>query len=51
MSAIRGIQLRIMDGYEGTREIKADPVLRSTPTFAITSYALGGKNKRRRRRL
>jgi two-component system, cell cycle response regulator DivK len=31
------IQLPIMDGYEATRRIKADPVLRSIPIIAVTS--------------
>jgi two-component system cell cycle response regulator DivK len=37
-----------MDGYEATRRIKADPVLRSIPIIAITSYALGQDEKRAR---
>ena len=36
------IQLPIMDGYEATRRIKADPALRSIPIIAVTSYALSG---------
>jgi two-component system, cell cycle response regulator DivK len=35
------IQLPVMDGYEATRRIKADPALRSIPIIAITSYAMG----------
>jgi two-component system cell cycle response regulator DivK len=42
------IQLPIMDGYEATRRIKADPALRSIPIIAITSYALGEDEKRAR---
>jgi two-component system, cell cycle response regulator DivK len=37
------IQLPVMDGYEATRRIKADPALRSIPIIAITSYALSGE--------
>jgi two-component system cell cycle response regulator DivK len=36
------IQLPGMDGYEATRRIKADPVLRHIPIIAVTSYALSG---------
>ncbi len=37
------IQLPVMDGYEATRRIKADPALRSIPIIAVTSYALSGE--------
>jgi two-component system cell cycle response regulator DivK len=36
------IQLPILDGYEATRRIKADPALQSIPIIAATSYALSG---------
>jgi two-component system, cell cycle response regulator DivK len=36
------IQLPLLDGYEVTRRIKADPALRAIPIIAITSYALSG---------
>src|SRR4029450_5185570 len=42
------IQIPIIDGYEATRRIKADPALRSIPIIAITSYALGEDEKRAR---
>lgn len=42
------IQLPIMDGYEATRRIKADPALRSIPIIAVTSHALSeGEEKAR----
>ena len=42
------IQIPIIDGYEATRRIKADPALRSIPIIAVTSHALdGGEQKAR----
>src|SRR5437763_7812297 len=42
------IQLPIMDGYEATRRIKADPSLSSIPVIAVTSYALSGDEEKAR---
>jgi two-component system cell cycle response regulator DivK len=42
------IQLPLMDGYEATRRIKADPALRSIPIVAVTSYALSGDEAKAR---
>ena len=36
------IQLPLVDGYEATRRIKANPDLRAIPIIAVTSYALSG---------
>ncbi len=36
------IQLPVLDGYEATRRIKADPALAHIPIIAVTSYALSG---------
>jgi two-component system cell cycle response regulator DivK len=42
------IQLPILDGYEATRRIKADPALSSIPIIAVTSYALSGDEEKAR---
>jgi two-component system, cell cycle response regulator DivK len=42
------IQLPVMDGYEATRRIKADPTLRHIPIIAVTSYALSGDEEKTR---
>jgi two-component system, cell cycle response regulator DivK len=34
------IQIPVLDGYEATRRIKADPATRHIPIIAVTSYAL-----------
>jgi two-component system cell cycle response regulator DivK len=36
------IQLPIMDGYEATRRIRANPEMMTIPIIAVTSYALAG---------
>lgn len=42
------IQLPGLDGYEATRRIKANPVLRPIPIIAVTSYALSGDDVKAR---
>ena len=42
------IQLPIMDGYEATRRIKADPALKAIPIIVVTSYALSGDEDKAR---
>ena len=42
------IQLPLLDGYEATRRIKADPDLRHIPIVAVTSYALSGDEEKAR---
>jgi two-component system cell cycle response regulator DivK len=42
------IQLPLVDGYEATRRIKANPALAAIPIIAITSYALSGDEEKAR---
>ena len=42
------IQLPVIDGYEATRRIKADPALKAIPIIAVTSYALSGDEEKAR---
>jgi two-component system, cell cycle response regulator DivK len=42
------IQLPVLDGYEATRQIKADPALQAIPIIVVTSYALGGDEDKAR---
>jgi two-component system, cell cycle response regulator DivK len=42
------IQLPLVDGYEATRRIKANPALRAIPIIVVTSYALSGDEDKAR---
>ena len=42
------IQMPVMDGYEATRRIKANPELKAIPIIAVTSYALSGDEQKTR---
>lgn len=42
------IQMPVIDGYEATRRIKANPNLRAIPIVAVTSYALSGDEEKAR---
>ena len=42
------IQMPIMDGYEATRQIKADPNLKSIPIVAVSSFAMKGDEEKAR---
>jgi len=42
------IQMPVMDGYEATRRIKANPELKAIPIVAVTSYALSGDEAKAR---
>ena len=40
------IQLPILDGYEATRRLKADPALKAIPIIVVTSYAMSGDEEK-----
>ena len=42
------IQMPIIDGYEATRQIKADPSLTSIPIVAVSSFAMKGDEEKAR---
>jgi len=42
------IQLPVLDGYEATRQIKADPDLAETPVIAVSSFAMKGDEEKAR---
>jgi two-component system cell cycle response regulator DivK len=42
------IQLPILDGYDATRQIKADPKLARTPIIAVSSFAMKGDEEKAR---
>lgn len=42
------VQLPLLDGYEVTRRLKANPALRTIPIIVVTSYALSGDESKAR---
>jgi two-component system cell cycle response regulator DivK len=42
------IQLPVLDGYEATRQIKADLNLKATPIIAVSSFAMKGDEDKAR---
>jgi two-component system cell cycle response regulator DivK len=42
------VQIPLIDGYEVTRRLKANPDLRAIPVIAVTSYALSGDESKAR---
>ena len=42
------IQMPVLDGYEATRQIKADPTLKATPIIAVSSFAMKGDEEKAR---
>ncbi|MEW6304936.1 MAG: response regulator, partial [Verrucomicrobiota bacterium] len=42
------LSLPIMDGWEATRRIKADPVTRGIPLIVLTAHAMAGDEEKAR---
>jgi two-component system, cell cycle response regulator DivK len=42
------IQMPVIDGYEATRRIKADPALANIPVVAVSSFAMKGDEEKAR---
>jgi two-component system cell cycle response regulator DivK len=42
------IQLPVLDGYDATRQIKANPDLKATPVIAVSSFAMKGDEEKAR---
>jgi len=42
------IQMPMIDGYEATRRIKADPALKPIPIVAVSSFAMKGDEEKAR---
>jgi two-component system, cell cycle response regulator DivK len=42
------IQMPVLDGYEATRQIKADPDFKVTPIIAVSSFAMKGDEEKAR---
>ena len=42
------IQMPVLDGYDATRRIKADPDLAATPVIAVSSFAMKGDEEKAR---
>ena len=42
------IQMPVLDGYDATRQIKADPSFKATPVIAVSSFAMKGDEEKAR---
>jgi two-component system cell cycle response regulator DivK len=45
---VMDIQMPVIDGYEATRRIKADPALARIPVVAVSSFAMKGDEEKAR---
>lgn len=45
---IMDLSLPVMDGWEATRRIKADPALQNIPVIALSSHAMRGDEEKAR---
>ena len=43
---IMDLDLPIVDGWEATRQLKADPLTRDIPIIALTAHAMAGSHER-----
>lgn len=42
------LSLPVIDGWEATRQLKADPILRHIPVIALTAHAMRGDEEKAR---
>jgi two-component system, cell cycle response regulator DivK len=42
------IQMPVLNGYDATQQIKADPKLKATPIIAVSSFAMKGDEEKAR---
>jgi two-component system cell cycle response regulator DivK len=42
------IQMPVLNGYDATQQIKADPNLKATPIIAVSSFAMKGDEEKAR---
>lgn len=40
------MSLPVLDGWEATRKIKADPMIRAVPVIALTAHAMAGDQEK-----